>query len=138
MQKRELLDLSYCLEPNHLPHTKRCRWLILYMYKKNVIKYILKKSHLETFLFLIKNSKFPKIKSRYLILLKIVTKKMSATLIWNYPYSTVILKEYLENFPLKSSNIAKIFIKLLGRFLKYCRNLAMSVQNIIYEMLLQY
>ena len=32
----------------------------------------------------------------------------------------------------------KIFIKLLGRFLKYFRNLAMSVQNIINGILLQY
>ena len=43
------------------------------------------------------------------------------------PHSTVILKEYFENIPLKSCNIAKIFIKLLERLLKYCRNLAMSV-----------
>ena len=55
-----------------------------------------------------------------------------------YPYSTVILKEYFENIPLKSCNIAKIFIKLLERFLKYCRNLAMSVQNSINGILLQY
>ena len=33
-------------------------------------------------------------------------------------------------------HIAKIFIKLLERFLKYCRNLAMSVQNIINGILL--
>ena len=52
------------------------------------------------------------------------------------PHSTVILKEYLENIPLKSCNIAKIFIKLLERFLKYCRNLAMSDQNIINGILL--
>ena len=55
-----------------------------------------------------------------------------------FPHSTVILKEYFENVPLKSCNIAKIFIKLLERFLKYCRNLAMSVQNIINGILLQY
>ena len=55
-----------------------------------------------------------------------------------YLHSTVILKEYFENIPLKSSNIAKIFIELLERFLKYCRNLAMSVQNIINGILLQY
>ena len=54
------------------------------------------------------------------------------------PHSTVILKEYFENIPLKSCNITKIFIKLLVRFLKYCRNLAMSVHNIINGMLLQY
>ena len=35
-----------------------------------------------------------------------------------YPHSTVIFKEYFENIPLKSCNIAKIFIKLLERFLK--------------------
>ena len=29
------------------------------------------------------------------------------------PHSTVILKEYFENIPLKSCNIVKIFIKLL-------------------------
>ena len=52
------------------------------------------------------------------------------------PHSTVILKEYFENIPLKSCNIAKIFVKLLERFLKYCRNLAMSVQNIINGILL--
>ena len=56
----------------------------------------------------------------------------------NNPHSTVILKEYFENIPLKSCNIAKIFIKLLERFLKYYRNLAMSVQNIINGKLLQY
>ena len=54
------------------------------------------------------------------------------------PHSTVILREYFKNIPLKSCNIAKIFIKLLERFLKYCRNLAMSAQNIINVMLLQY
>ena len=52
------------------------------------------------------------------------------------PHSTVILKEYFENIPLKSCNIAKIFIKLLETFVKYCRNLAMSVQNIINGILL--
>ena len=56
----------------------------------------------------------------------------------NNPHSTVILKEYFENVPLKFCNIAKIFIKLLERFLKYCRNLAMSVQTIINGILLQY
>ena len=54
------------------------------------------------------------------------------------PHSTLILKEYFENILLKSCNIAKIFIKLLERFLKYCRNLAMFVQNIINGILLQY
>ena len=54
------------------------------------------------------------------------------------PHSTVILREYFENISLKSCNIAKIFIKLMERFLKYCRNLAESVQNIINKMLLQY
>ena len=49
-----------------------------------------------------------------------------------------ILKEYIENILLKSCNIAKIFIKLLERFLKYFRNLAMSVQNIINGILLRY
>ena len=53
-----------------------------------------------------------------------------------FPHSTVILKEYFENIPLKFFNIAKIFIKLLERFLKYCRNFEMSVQNIINEILL--
>ena len=52
------------------------------------------------------------------------------------PHSTAILKEYFKNIPLKSCNIAKILIKLLERFLKYCRNLAMSVQNIINGILL--
>ena len=56
----------------------------------------------------------------------------------SHPHSTVILKEYFENIPLKSCNIAKIFVKLLERFLKYCRNLAMSVQSIINGILLQY
>ena len=55
-----------------------------------------------------------------------------------FPHSTVILKEYFENITLKSCNIAKIFIKLLERFLKYCRHLAMYVQNIINGILLQY
>ena len=55
-----------------------------------------------------------------------------------YPHSTVILKKYFENITLKSCNIAKIFIKLVERFLKYCRNLAMSVQNIINGIFLQY
>ena len=55
-----------------------------------------------------------------------------------FPHSTVILREYFENIPLKSCNIATIFIKLLERFLKYCRNLAMSVQNILNKMLLQF
>ena len=63
--------------------------------------------------------------------IKILTSKYS-------PYSTVILRKYFENIPLKSCNIARIFIKLLKRFQKYCRNLAMSVQNIINGMLLQY
>ena len=59
--------------------------------------------------------------------------------VWCFdPHNTVILKEYFENIPLKSCNIAKIFIKLLERFLKYCRNLSMSVQNIINGILLQY
>ena len=53
-----------------------------------------------------------------------------------YPHSTVILKKYFENILLKSCSVAKIFIKLLERFLKYCRNLAMSVQNIINGILL--
>ena len=57
---------------------------------------------------------------------------------FHHPHSTIILREYFENILLKSCNIARIFIKLLERFLKYCRNLAMSVQNIINEMLLQY
>ena len=52
--------------------------------------------------------------------------------------SHIILKEYFENISLKSCNIAKVFAKLLERFLKYCRNLAMSVQNIINEILLQF
>ena len=56
----------------------------------------------------------------------------------NIPRSTVILREFFKNIPLKSCNIARIFIKLLERFLKYCRNLAMSAQNIINVMLLQY
>ena len=55
-----------------------------------------------------------------------------------FPHSTVILEEYFENISLKSCNIVKIFIKLFERFLKYCRNLAMSVQNIINGKLLQY
>ena len=54
------------------------------------------------------------------------------------PHSTVILREHFENISLKSCNVARIFIKLLGMFLKYCRNLATSVQNVINEMLLQY
>ena len=33
-----------------------------------------------------------------------------------FPHSTVILKEYLENIPLKSCNIAKIFIKLINTY----------------------
>ena len=57
---------------------------------------------------------------------------------WYYLYSTVILKEYFENIPLKSCNIAKMFIKLLERFLEYWRNLAISIQNIINGILLQY
>ena len=56
----------------------------------------------------------------------------------SYPHSTVILREYLSNIPLKSCNISRTFIKLIERFLKYCRNLAMSVENIINVMLLQY
>ena len=44
------------------------------------------------------------------------------------PHSTVILKEYFENIPLKSCNIAKIFIKLLEMVLKYCRNLMNVVE----------
>ena len=55
-----------------------------------------------------------------------------------YSHSTVILREYFKNIPLKSCNIARIFIKLLERFLKCCRNLAMSAQNIINVMVLQY
>ena len=55
-----------------------------------------------------------------------------------YSHSAVILREYFKNIPLKSCNIARIFIKLLERFLKYCRNLATSAQNIINVMLLQY
>ena len=53
-------------------------------------------------------------------------------------HSIVILKKYFENISLKSCNIAKIFIKLLERFLKYFRNLAMSVQNIINGIFLKY
>ena len=55
-----------------------------------------------------------------------------------YPHSIVILWEYFGNVPWKSCNISRIFIKLLERFLKYCRNLAMSVQNIINGMWMQY
>ena len=55
-----------------------------------------------------------------------------------FPHSTVILREYFENIPMKSCNITTIFIKLLERFLKYCGNLAMSRQNIMNEMFLQY
>ena len=54
------------------------------------------------------------------------------------PNSTVILRKYFKNIPLKSRNIVRIFIKLLERFLKYCRNLSMSAQNIINVMLLKY
>ena len=54
------------------------------------------------------------------------------------PHSTVILRKYFKNIPLTCSNIARIFIRLLERFLKYCRNLATSVQNIINAILLQY
>ena len=54
------------------------------------------------------------------------------------PHSTIVLKEYLKNIPLKPCNNAKIFITLLERFPKYCRNLAMSVQNIVNGILLQY
>ena len=53
-------------------------------------------------------------------------------------HSTVILRKYFKNIPLKFCNIARIFIKLLERFLKYCRNLAMSIRNIINGILLQY
>ena len=53
------------------------------------------------------------------------------------PHSTVILREYFKNIPLKSCNIARIFINLLEKYLKYCRNLAMSAQNIINVMLLR-
>ena len=56
----------------------------------------------------------------------------------NFPHSTVILREFFKNIPLKSSNIARIFRRLLERFLKYYRNLTMSTQNIINVMLLQY
>ena len=56
----------------------------------------------------------------------------------SHPHSTVMLREYFKNILLKSWNIARIFIKLLERFLKYCRNLAMSAQKIINVMLLTY
>ena len=58
--------------------------------------------------------------------------------LWDIPYSTVIVREYFKNIPLKYCNIARIFIKLLERFMKYCRNLAMSLQNMINGILLQY
>ena len=46
----------------------------------------------------------------------------------NYnPHSTVIFRKYFKNISLKSYNIARIFIMLLERFLKYYKNLAMSV-----------
>ena len=45
----------------------------------------------------------------------------------NYLNSTRVLRGYFENIPLKSCNIARIFIKLLERLLKYCMNLATSV-----------
>ena len=47
-----------------------------------------------------------------------------------YLHSTVILREYFKNIPLKSCNIARIFIKLLERFLKYCRNLACPLKTL--------
>ena len=53
-----------------------------------------------------------------------------------YRHSTVILRKYFKNILLKSCNIARIFIKMLERFPKKCRNLAMSVQNIMNGMLL--
>ena len=56
----------------------------------------------------------------------------------NFPHSTVILRKYFNNISLKSCNTARIFMKLLERFLKYCKNLAMSVQNFVNEMFLQY
>ena len=55
-------------------------------------------------------------------LLLIITNRhilLGSVLACRYPHSTVILKEYFENIPLKSCNIAKIFMKLLERFLKY-------------------
>ena len=52
----------------------------------------------------------------------------------NVSHNPVILRKYFENIPLKSRNIARIFMKLLERIQKYCRNLAMFVQNIINRM----
>ena len=58
---------------------------------------------------------------------KLLTNSYKNWLSINFSHSIVILKKYFENSALKSCNIAKMFIKLLERFIKYCRNLAMSV-----------
>ena len=82
----------------------------------------------------------PSISVRTLAILKWVTSAMNMDKVWHniFPHSTVKLREHFENIPSKSCKIAKICIKLLERFLKYWRNLVMSVRNIINRMLLQY
>ena len=45
-------------------------------------------------------------------------------------HSTVILREYFQNITSKFCNIARIFLKVLEKFLKYC--------NIMNKMLLRY
>ena len=79
--------------------------------------------------------------SRYMEASYMEARVYLSTISWSstkYPPITVISREYFENILLKFCNIARIFIKLLERFLKYCKNLATSVQNIINEILLQY
>ena len=52
--------------------------------------------------------------------------------------STEIFRKCCKNIPLKYYKIAKIFRNLSLIFLKYCNNLAMSVQNMTYALFSKY
>ena len=49
---------------------------------------------------------------------RLILRRFSIYFLIVYPHSTVIVKEYFENIPLKSCNIAKIIIKLLSKILQ--------------------
>ena len=55
-----------------------------------------------------------------------------------HPHSTEIFRKYCNNIPWKYCKIAKIFRNLSLMLLKYCNNLAMSAQNMMYAIFSKY
>ena len=54
------------------------------------------------------------------------------------PHSTEIFRQYCKNIPRKYCKIAKIFRNLSLILSKYCKNLAMSAQNMTYAIFAKY